>query len=98
MTQPAFHTTNPATGEAGPSFAYQTDAQVEALLATASTAARAWGSASFAERAVVLRSVAQLLKQERAALAQTISIEMGKPLVEAEGEIDKSAWNCEFVA
>jgi acyl-CoA reductase-like NAD-dependent aldehyde dehydrogenase len=98
MTQSAFHTTNPATGEAGPSFVFQSNAQVEVLLDAATTAARAWGTTSFAERGVVLRAIAQLLKQDREVLAKTISIEMGKPIAEAEGEIDKSAWNCEFVA
>jgi acyl-CoA reductase-like NAD-dependent aldehyde dehydrogenase len=91
-------TINPATGEALQPHAYQSETQVETLLASAATAARDWGHTRCADRAAVLHEVARLLRQERSTLAQTISTEMGKPIVEAEGEIEKSAWNCEYVA
>lgn len=89
---------NPATGGVLRAHSYQTSAQVESLLANAAEGARVWGNISFADRGAVLNSIARLLRQERSDLAQTISIEMGKPIGEAEGEIEKSAWNCEFVA
>ncbi len=91
-------TINPATGESLPARAYQSGAQVEEILARAAVAQREWGRASFADRGKVLNAVAALLRQQRDVLARTISIEMGKPIAEAEGEIDKSAWNCEYVA
>lgn len=89
---------NPATGGVLKSHPYQTTAQVEALLSNAVAAQGEWGNVSFADRAAVLVSIARRLREERADLAQTISIEMGKPIAEAEAEIDKSAWNCEHVA
>lgn len=99
MTEHAtIQTINPATGAALQSHSYQSEAQVDALLASAAAAVGEWGYARFGERAAVLKAVAQRLRQERSALAQIISTEMGKPIVEAEGEIDKSAWNCEYVA
>jgi succinate-semialdehyde dehydrogenase/glutarate-semialdehyde dehydrogenase len=91
-------TINPATGEALPAHAWQSDAQIESVLQKASVAAHAWGATSFSDRAAVLNAVATSLRQERSALARTITIEMGKPIGEAEAEIDKSAWNCEYVA
>jgi succinate-semialdehyde dehydrogenase/glutarate-semialdehyde dehydrogenase len=39
-----------------------------------------------------------LLRERKAALAREITLEMGKPLAEAEAEIEKSAGNCDFVA
>jgi acyl-CoA reductase-like NAD-dependent aldehyde dehydrogenase len=92
------HTFNPATGQTQPTRRYLDEAEIERLLTTAVSAQREWGHASFSARATVLREAARLLRHERISLAYTISLEMGKPLTEAEAEIDKSAWNCEFVA
>src|SRR6185369_5812586 len=45
-----------------------------------------------------LRGIAAQLRANKGSLARTITLEMGKPLAEAEAEVEKSAWNCEFVA
>jgi succinate-semialdehyde dehydrogenase/glutarate-semialdehyde dehydrogenase len=45
-----------------------------------------------------LRGIAAQLRQNKASLARNITLEMGKPLPEAEAEVEKSAWNCEYVA
>ena len=45
-----------------------------------------------------MKAAAALLRKEREQLARTISLEMGKPASEALAEIEKSAWNCEYVA
>lgn len=89
---------NPSTGEPLPARPYLDDAAIDALLTHASRAAREWGHTTFAERAAIMHRIAALLRADRDMLARTISLEMGKPLSEAEGEIDKSAWNCEYVA
>src|SRR5215475_8850509 len=89
---------NPVTGETLGSYPYLTDIETEAALERASRAKFAWASMSCAERAVAMRGAAELLRAEKAILARTITLEMGKPIVEAEAEIDKSAWNCEYVA
>lgn len=89
---------SPMTGEAVPAPAYQHEAEVDNLLHNATTAAEGWRTASFAQRARVLNAAATLLRQDKAALARAITLEMGKPILEAEAEIEKSAWNCEYVA
>jgi acyl-CoA reductase-like NAD-dependent aldehyde dehydrogenase len=90
--------TNPTTGEPLPSPEYQSETAVNALLTNATNAAQGWGAASIAERAAVLKAIAALLRQSKKSLANTITLEMGKPLQEATGEVEKSAWNCEYVA
>ena len=95
MTVPAV---NPATEEVLPAPAHQSAAEVEALLQNAATAVSGWGSTSFSERGHVLRTAATLLRREKDFLARTITLEMGKPIVEAEAEIEKSAGSCEYVA
>ncbi|MBX5460331.1 MAG: aldehyde dehydrogenase family protein [Steroidobacteraceae bacterium] len=89
---------NPATGEALRDFPYLTDSEIETALTHASRDAPDWGARTCAERAVPMRAAATLLRREKAALARTITLEMGKPITEAEAEIDKAAWNCEHVA
>ena len=95
---PASLLTNPTTGEQMPAAATQSPTQVEALLGAAQEAARDWGMRPLQFRASVLKVAASLLRQERDLLARTISLEMGKPLAEGLAEIEKSAWNCEYVA
>jgi succinate-semialdehyde dehydrogenase/glutarate-semialdehyde dehydrogenase len=42
--------------------------------------------------------MARVLRSGKARLAGLITAEMGKPIAEAEGEIEKCAWNCEHYA
>src|SRR4051812_6143391 len=89
---------NPATGETLGTYPYLNDTEIEAALERATRATLTWGAMRRAERAVPMRAAANLLRAEKANLARTITLGMGKPMSEAEGEIDKSAWNCEYVA
>jgi acyl-CoA reductase-like NAD-dependent aldehyde dehydrogenase len=82
---------NPSSGVARAARPYLNDESISQALAHTAAAGSEWRAASFPERAAVLVKVAQLLRQRRAGLAQTITLEMGKPLAEAEAEIDKSA-------
>lgn len=72
--------------------------EAEQALARAAAVRGAWASASFSDRGEILRNAARLLREDRSGLAETITLEMGKPIAEAQAEVDKSAWNCEYVA
>ncbi len=89
---------NPATGELLEEFGFQSDREVEELLAQSAAAAAAWRTTSFAERSAVLVRLADVLLGDRQRLARDITLEMGKPIAEAEAEVDKCAWNCRHVA
>lgn len=83
---------NPATGETLATYPDATAEEVEAALAAAAEAARTWGRTSApAERAALLRRVAELHRERRDELAAIIVREMGKPLAAAEGEVDFAA-------
>jgi succinate-semialdehyde dehydrogenase/glutarate-semialdehyde dehydrogenase len=94
----AIQSINPATEEVLATFEEFTPAQIDAALAQAATAFQEWRRASFAERAALLRRAAERLRAEKARYAGLITDEMGKPIVEAEAEIEKCAWNCEYYA
>ena len=91
-------TTNPATEEVLERYPEHTDAQVDAALDAAVAAQSAWAAAPYAERSDVIRAVAALLRERKDAYAALITAEMGKPITEAEAEIEKCAWACEYFA
>lgn len=89
---------NPTTGKPIRSFDLQDDAAIEAALAAAATAQKSWRKVPIAERVKLLTRIAAVLRQDKARYAEIITREMGKPIVEAEAEIEKCAYNCDFYA
>src|SRR5688500_15982872 len=83
---------NPRTGELVAKYPTASDEEVRAAVNAAERAYRAWGRmSSVAERAALLRRVADLHEDRAHALAETITREMGKPHAEARGEVEFSA-------
>lgn len=72
--------------------------QVEQILANAEFAYRSWQYTRFDERAQVLCAVAALMRQEVETLAPLMTAEMGKPIREARGEVEKAAWCAQHYA
>jgi succinate-semialdehyde dehydrogenase/glutarate-semialdehyde dehydrogenase len=91
-------TTNPATEEVLERYPEHTDAQVDSALDAAVAAQPAWAAAPYAERSGVVRAIAGVLRERRDAYAALITAEMGKPITEAEAEVEKCAWACEYFA
>jgi succinate-semialdehyde dehydrogenase / glutarate-semialdehyde dehydrogenase len=89
---------DPVTGDEVGSHPTFTTAEVEAAVAAADEAQRAWRGVSFAERARLLTGAARLLRERRDRYATLVTREMGKPIAEAHAEIDKCAWTCELYA
>ena len=91
-------TTDPSTGTTLESFESFTAFRLEATLERARTAFHDWRSSSSDERATKLRAAAQILRRRKTELADIATREMGKPIVEAEAEVDKCAKACDFYA
>lgn len=89
---------NPYTGQELCRFDAHTKEQVDAALTVAADAQRVWRTQSVAERAPLLRRFANVLRTRKAELAKLTTLEMGKPIVEAEAEIEKCAVTCEYYA
>jgi len=79
-------------------FPEHTAAEIERPLEIATSAARTWRGTSIGERGSLMTNAAAFLRQHRDELAKLITAEMGKPISEAESEIEKCAWSCEFYA
>lgn len=83
---------NPATGELVETFPTATDAEIRAAVDAAAAAHSSWGRTSTpAERAALLSRVAELHLERVDELAAAMVEEMGKPLSDAEGEVEFSA-------
>jgi succinate-semialdehyde dehydrogenase/glutarate-semialdehyde dehydrogenase len=89
---------NPATGETLATYDTFTDAQVEEALTAAADEYRDWSQRPVAERAELIRRVAELHRERRDELAAIIVREMGKPLAAAYAEVDFAADITEFYA
>ncbi len=89
---------NPTTEEVLETFEQYSHAQINDALQQARDAFLQWRETSFAERSVYLHRVASHLREHKTELARTATLEMGKPIVEAEAEVEKCAWNCDFYA
>jgi succinate-semialdehyde dehydrogenase/glutarate-semialdehyde dehydrogenase len=92
------HSINPATEEKVQSFEPHDREHIERTLAGVSAAQKNWGKLPLQKRTPLLRKMAALLRERKALYGALITQEMGKPVAEAEGEIEKCAWNCEFYA
>lgn len=83
---------NPATGKVEREYPTATDADIEQALAAADKAYREWSKTStVAQRAALVKKVAQLHTERREKLAEIINREMGKPIEQSLGEVDFSA-------
>lgn len=57
-----------------------------------------WSKLSFQQRATCFNRMAKLLKERKEEYAALITAEMGKPISQAVGEVEKCAWVCEYYA
>ena len=89
---------NPATNELLDSYAQPTDAEMMAAVDQSYLTFLEWRKTSVSERTAALRRTAELLDERQEELARLITLEMGKAIAEARGEIAKCAWLCRYYA
>jgi acyl-CoA reductase-like NAD-dependent aldehyde dehydrogenase len=94
----SIQTINPTTGEVLETFEPFNQNQINEALEQAHQAYLKWRTATFAERAKHLHSVASYLRDHKTELAQLAVLEMGKTITEAAAEVEKCAWNCDYFA
>ena len=90
--------TNPATGETLETFPEMNGEEVETILQDAHRAHTEWRTTEFAHRARLMMRAAEILRERSEDYARLMTREMGKPLEQARGEVEKCAWVCEYYA
>lgn len=87
----SIQTTNPTTNKVEQSFTEMKDEEVDKAIATSAATFDEWKKTDYKERAALLHKVAGLLREKKKELAKMITLEMGKLVAQAEGEIKLSA-------
>ena len=86
-----YQSTNPSDGKVLRTFEDLTNAQLEKSLETAETCFQTWKHTSYAERAVIVAKAAALMQEHVDDFAKLATLEMGKRIDEARGEVKFSA-------
>jgi succinate-semialdehyde dehydrogenase len=89
---------NPATGETLATYPWATADDVERAISQADTGFRQWRRESVSHRAQKLRDLGAALRNRGEEMARMMSREMGKPILQARGEVAKSASLCDWYA
>jgi succinate-semialdehyde dehydrogenase/glutarate-semialdehyde dehydrogenase len=89
---------NPATGEVINIYQGMTPDEVESAITQAHEAWQTWRTTTFAERAVLMKKTAKILRERKTDLAMLMAAEMGKPLKQGLAEVEKCVWACEYYA
>ena len=90
--------TNPATGEQIGHYPFASDAELENSLAHAAASFSVWKRKTIDERAQLIIALGKTLREDANAISQMISQEMGKPIKQALGEVEKCAQLCDWYA
>lgn len=90
--------TNPATGEEVHRFEPMQQYQVFKAIDDSVVAFKNWKLTDFKTRAQYLNGVAQALREDKDRLAMFMTVEMGKPINESYGELEKAAWCAQHYA
>ena len=89
---------NPATGETLETFDALSETQIDEKLQRALETFATYKQTSMADRAEWMLHAAEILEAEKGAFARLMTIEMGKPIKGAVGEVEKCAWVCRYYA
>ena len=94
----AIESINPATEEIVERFEEWPAEKTATVLASVHQAWLEWRETPFARREQLAKNAARLLQEGKEDYARLMALEMGKPLPQGRGEVDKCAWVCDYYA
>lgn len=89
---------NPYSAKEIETYKNHTKKQVEEIIDKADKRFYKWRETSFAERKRLMLAAALELKTNAVDYAETMTLEMGKPISQGIAEVEKCAWVCEYYA
>lgn len=93
-----FESINPATGEILESFEEWPAEKTQGVIEEVHVAWQKWRQTIFTRREELMEKCAAALRLNKERYARMMSLEMGKPITEGRGEVEKCASVCDFYA
>ncbi|MEQ9448309.1 MAG: aldehyde dehydrogenase family protein, partial [Rhodospirillaceae bacterium] len=93
-----FESIDPATGASFHSVPLDTPDKLESKISAARASFTEWKGTPIKKRAALVERLAASIREDRERIAMLMTREMGKPIREARGEVDKCAWCFEHYA
>ena len=91
-------TINPTNNTLVKSFEKMNDEKVSELVRTSEKVYQEWRKTTLKHRAELLLNTANVLRSNKDKYAEIMTLEMGKPISQSIGEVEKCAWVCEYYA
>lgn len=89
---------NPYNGKTLKSYTTHSEKEVVDALEKAKERFKEWKNVSFEKRKHLMLKAAEELRKNKKEYAETMTLEMGKPITQAIAEVEKCAWVCEYYA
>lgn len=93
-----YSTINPATGRTLATFDEISDSALQSIIASSEEAYHSWRTRETTDRKTILARIAQQHRDSSEELANLITMEMGKPVAQARGEVELSAQIYQYYA
>lgn len=93
-----FTSTNPYSGDLIAKHEAHTSSELKTMLDNAQTVFESWRKVSISDRAKLMKKAGEVLRDGVERYAKMITLEMGKPISESRGEVNKCAWVCDYYA
>src|SRR6478672_11080502 len=83
-----YTTIDPGSGEQLAQYPELSDAELADLIGRSAAAYRSWRTTSLEQRRAVLTRAAEIHREQADELAKLLTLEMGKPIAQAKGEVE----------
>jgi succinate-semialdehyde dehydrogenase/glutarate-semialdehyde dehydrogenase len=93
-----FTSINPYNGNVVGNHLSHTDSELAEILRKSENAFPLWRKVPITKRAEMMRKAGEVLRENEESYARMITLEMGKPISESRGEVNKCAWVCDYYA
>jgi succinate-semialdehyde dehydrogenase/glutarate-semialdehyde dehydrogenase len=93
-----FTSTNPYNGKLIATHLAHSSDEIKSMLERSQLAFQSWRKVSILDRAKLMRKAGEVLRENVEVYAEMITMEMGKPISESRGEVNKCTLVCDYYA
>jgi len=94
----SIQTLNPANGKIIKTFEEHSSNDILRIINNANAKFNEWKNVSFSDRNTYMKKAAEILRYKKSEYGKILTLEMGKTITQAESEVEKCAWVCDYYA